>query len=470
VIRATILLLGLGLVSSTLAGPATTQSTQPAKEISVVKRGVIHPRIDADGFFEPVDALEVRFRPESYAGDLKIVSVVPHGSSVYKGDVLIEVDASDVKRQIASAEAELENSTAAVAKAKADSELGEQADEIALKIQESELVNAKSALKWFEDVDGKQMLDSAGLQTKTAKAAVEDQQDELDQLKKMYKSEELTNATADIVVKRALRNLEINKVSAGMAKDREEKSKQFDYEREHGRLAFAIEQQTNQVAQIRASQAQSKITRKTALETAIASQDREQKKLDDLNKDLAGMTIKAPFDGVVYYGQLTGGAWVSSGPKALRIDDKVTANQVAMTLFAPGRMRVVADIPESRLLWIKPGDKARIVPMSNPGASLTGTCDAMIAVATNQLYSLPVELEKTDPRLSPGQRASVQIDLPNRCDVLTAPCSAIVHGRAKIMTSEGCEESRNVVTGVCDEKNIEIVSGLKEGETLILDK
>src|SRR5206468_776794 len=173
----------------------------------VVKRGAIHPHIDADGFFEPIDPLEVRVRPEAFVGDLKIVSLAAHGASVKKGGVLLELEGDALKHQIAAADADLANATASVAKAKTDLELGEQADQIAMKVQEKDLANAKAALQWFDDVDGNQMITSAQMQTRTAKAAVEDQQDELDQLKKMYKSEELTNATADIVVKRALRNL-----------------------------------------------------------------------------------------------------------------------------------------------------------------------------------------------------------------------------------------------------------------------
>ena len=48
----------------------------------------------------------------------------------------------------------------------------------------------------------------ATLETYQAKANAEDQQDELEQLRKMYRAEELTTETADIVVKRALRQLE----------------------------------------------------------------------------------------------------------------------------------------------------------------------------------------------------------------------------------------------------------------------
>ena len=62
---------------------------------------------------------------------------------------------------------------------------------------------AEESVKWFETVDGPQMLKGVELNLEQAKNQMNDKGDELDQLKKMYKSEELTNDTADIVVKRA---------------------------------------------------------------------------------------------------------------------------------------------------------------------------------------------------------------------------------------------------------------------------
>jgi multidrug efflux pump subunit AcrA (membrane-fusion protein) len=464
-----LVILALGLVARA-DGPASTQ----AKEENVVKKGTIHPRIDAEGYFEPVDPLEVRLRPEAYVGDLKIVEVVAHGASVKNGDVLLRIDEDNIKNQIDAAKSDLENSKAGLTKAKSDVELGEQGDAIALKMAQKELANAKAGLQWFDDVDGKQMITTAELQTRTAKGAVDDQQDELDQLKKMYKSEELTNATADIVVKRALRNLELTKITESMAEEHETKTKKFDFERERTKLLFAIDQQTNSLSQLEASQAQSKVTRKTALDTATEGLDRAQKKLDDLNKDLASFTVKAPADGVVYYGQLANGGWQNSGPTAVRLDDRVSSGQVVMTFFVPGKLRVAAQIPESQLHWISAGAKARIVPASSAQTNTDGVCGAIIPTSAGgdhgTSFSMPVQPEKVDPKLAPGEKVSVQIDLPEVKDVLIAPVAAVQHGRAHVKSDHDVETWKDVTTGMWDDKNVEIKSGLKEGEELAGEK
>jgi multidrug resistance efflux pump len=455
------------LCASAFADPATSKASQPATdEAAVVKKGTIKPRIDTDGYFEPVDALEVRFKPEAYSGDLKIASVVAHGASVKKNDVLISIDRESIDRQIASAETELTNAKAAADKAQADLELGEKSDALALKMQETDVANAEKALKWFEDVDGKQLLTSAELQTKLAKAGVEDQADELDQLKKMYKSEELTNATADIVVKRALRNLEVSKISQTMAEQREDKTKQFEYQQQREKFVFGIDQQKNTLATLQATQAQSKVTRKTAVDSANQTLKAAQKKLDDLKKDADGFTVKASFDGVVYFGELNTAGWQNSGPKALRVGEKATSGQVVMTLWTPGKLRVMTDIPESRVRWISKGMKARIVPTSSAEATTDGTCEAIIPVGTakdnSQSFQLPITMNKIDEKLAPGEKASVQIELPEVKHVLVVPVKSVEHGRVKLKN----DEWRDVITGAFDDDNIEIKSGLKEGDEL----
>ena len=208
----------------------------------------------------------------------------------------------------------------------------------------------------------------------------------------------------------------------------------------------------------------------TALDSARANLDHAQQKVKDLKTDLSNFTVTAPFDGVVYYGELTNGAWQNSGTKSLRIDDKVNPNQVVMTIVAPGKLRTVTEIPEPKLHWIKPGDKARIVPASNPDATTDGVCGAAIPVATSQGYLVPVEPASIDPKLTAGEKASVQIGLPEVKDVLIAPQESIVHGRAHVKLPDGGEAWRDVVIGLSDEKNVEIKSGLNEGDALVEEK
>ena len=467
------LLTGLLLVSF-----ARAQSTTPADEskgakdeTTAVKRGDISTSIEFDGYFEPTEFHEVRLRPQAYQGDLLVAAAAASGSTVKRGETLLQVDAEDLEKQIAAAENELNGARANYAKAQADVQLGEAADALAMKIQQNELSNAEAGMKWWEQVDGAHMVKSAELATKAAKDNVEDQTDELDQLKKMYKSEELTNETADIVVKRALRARERAQIHQGMQEARETKVKAFDYNLHRMKYAFGVEQQKQALAELTAKHAHAAVTRKTALVNAQIALDKAQTKFDELKEDQAQSTAEVPFDGVVIAGEFQQGRWPGAGnPKALRKDEKLAAGAVALTLVPAGKLRLMLDVPENKLQYIKPDTKLRVIPLVAPDAATTGTCGtpsaAPMAKDNMQTYATPVTLETIDPRLAGGQKATARLDVDVK-DVLLVPASAVSKGRAKVKTADGKTQWRDVVTGHSDGDVIEVRDGLKEGEDVV---
>ena len=449
---------------------STAPSTQPPKELLTLKRGTINATIDADGYFEPLNAAEVRIRPKAYQGDLLVARAAPHGASVKKGDVILEIDSTQLQKQLASAENDLATAQANLTKAEADVKLGDAGDALAAQMAEAELSNAEAGLKWWEQVDGQHMIKNAELGVKTAQNNVEDQGDELDQLRKMYKSEELTSATADIVVKRAIRALELAKIREGMAEGSAEKTKAFDYMYTRQKLVFNIEKEKQELAQLRVAQEQQKALRQTALAAARIAADRANLRLADLREDADAFSFKAPFDGVVLYGQLQRGTWQNSDPRLLRPDDKVNPGQTLLTLVSPEKLHLTIDVPEAKLGMVKAGLGVRVIPAGHPDAACLGTCGAPSPAGVmrewGQVFPTPVELSKLDPRILAGEKAQARVEAGSANDVLIVPVGAVTRGRVKIRTGEE-EAWRDVVIGRSDGESVEIIDGLKEGDQIL---
>ena len=475
-ITALALLAGLVLVCSLRAQP-TAPADEARKdegtkdETTAVRRGDISTTVELEGYFEPTESYEVRIRPKAYQGELLIASAPASGATVKKAESLLQIDADELNKQVGAAENDLNAARANFAKAQADVQLGEAGDALALKIQQNELSNTEAGLKWWEEVDGAQLLKSAELGVKAARDNVEDQGDELDQLKKMYKSEELTNATADIVVKRALRALDRAKIMQGMQEAREGKVKGFDYTVQRQKLLFAIEQQKQALAELTAKQAQSAVTRKTALVGAQIALDKAQTKFDELKEDQTQFASEAPFDGFVYAGEFQQGRWpAAANPRALRKDEKIQPGSVVLTLVPAGKLRLTIDLPENKLQYVKPDMKLRVIPLVATDAVTTGTVGTPSFSPINkdnlQAYPTPVTLEKIDPRLAPGQKATARIDVEAR-NVLLVPASAVSKGRVKVKASDGKAQWRDVITGHTDGDVIEIRDGVKEGEDVL---
>jgi HlyD family secretion protein len=457
-----------------VAAPASTAAaatTQAGVDVTVVKRGSLALRFEASGYFEPVDPVEVRIKPKAYAGELTIEHVAGNGAAVKKGDRLLEIDAKPLQKQLDAAVNDANLAHANLAKAVADARIAEQSEELSLRIQQDGLKDAETNLKWFNETDGPDQLRAADLELKQYHDMLDDRTDELDQLKKMYKTEELTNATADIVTKRAVRGVEQGKVQVEMAGHRNEKAHTINYPINKRHVEDAVKQSKLALSSLVIAQAQAKVAREAGLVASHAAVAAADERVDDLKADLEKLTVTAPADGVVWYGQLAGGNWVNSGPKALRVGEKAGAQAVLMTLYTPGRLKLTMDLGEGQFFEVPAETKVTITPTAYPEMRIEGTCDAKprVAMATQggAVYPMAVEIGQVDAKIIPGERAAVQVHVPELKDVLVVPTSAVSKGFVWVHQADGKDERRAVVTGRMEGKSMEIVSGVKEGEKVL---
>ena len=189
--------------------PAAPATSPAGVATYTVKRGDLNLEIRAEAVFDAVDPYEAKVDFKVYGWPLVITAVAPPGSPVIKDQTLIAFDRRPIEWALTAAENELAVAKANLAKGQADAEVAAKSDPMALRQAEEGLKNAEAAKKWYDEVDGPQMLAMADLQVKQNQFGVEDRTDELEQLKKMYGAEELTAATADIVMRRSVRALEL---------------------------------------------------------------------------------------------------------------------------------------------------------------------------------------------------------------------------------------------------------------------
>jgi multidrug resistance efflux pump len=450
--------------------PPTQPSTAPAAPTHVVKKGKIALKIDAPGTFLPASPVEIRVRPEAFKGELTIVSAAAHGASVKKGEAILQIDPADLNRELDAARNELTSARANHAKAEAEAALGEKSDALAMKMAEVAAKKAESDLKWWDDLTGPQMLESTDLNLKQMQAFLEDQQDELDQLKKMYKTEDLTGATADIVLKRAVRQYDMSKINLKMQQDAAKKTKEYDHPQSRQPLEFAVDQGKQALEQLKAAQAHGKVTRQTALKSAQLALAAAEKKVADMEKDVPLLAVAAPADGVVLYGALAEGVLQPVDPKTLRAKEKLAPGATVMVLFTPGAMKLAFDLPESKLAWVKQGMKAKVTPVAWPELSYDGTLAAPSptgkAAGAEQTFQQTIELAGVDARILPGMKANVKIDAGQGDELPLAPLAAVNAGKVRVKVKDGKEEEREVVTGRSDGTSVEIREGLKEGDEI----
>jgi multidrug resistance efflux pump len=451
--------------------PTTSPATAPSADTTVVQRGTLKLAFDADGILEPVDPFEVRLSLHHYAGDLIVRRTATPNAPVAKGDVLLSFDTDPIDRQIAAAESACAVARAGVTKADADVALGDKADANAMEQARQSLADAEAELKRWDATDGPAALAAGDLVATQAGEGLEEATDELAQLRQMYKSEDLTNQTADIVLKRAVHAFDIAKVNDQVAKAAADRATKYEPSVHRHTLTATVATQSSALDQLRATQAQSRVVRADALATARATADSADRDLADLKRDRAALTITSPIDGVLVFGAFEHKAWQPVDPKHLAVDQKVQADSsVLMTVYQPGNMRAVVACPESKLTLMPPGTRLTVAPAAVPGVSYDGTCGPASPFASGDkdaaTVDVPVALPPVDRQLVPGYVASVGVDVPPADNVLLVPATAPWHGKV-IVHADGKDEPRSVTLGRTDGKQFEVRSGLKEGEAIL---
>jgi HlyD family secretion protein len=477
----------LGAADTPATVPSTAPTTTPTADASqadsdkstTVRRGDLQLALDFKGVFEPVQPFEVRLKTRQYHDDFIIKHAVASGTKVARGDVLIEFETDKIDTAIAAAENDLRIADANLVKAQADVQLGQQADSIAMSSAKQQLVNAQTGLKRWDDIDNATQLLIASMGPKMADFDTQSASDELDELKKMYKSEDLTNETADIVMKRAIRTLDLQKQVGQINHAAYDRYSQFEIGMQREGLATSVDQQKNGVDQLTAAQIQGAELRATALVTAKAADDAAKKNVNELNRDDEMFSISSAIDGIVVYGNFDHKAWHPIDADQFDPGEKAATDQVLMTVYRPGELRLTAECPENQVGYFSPGTQVQVTPTASPDLNYTGVCEPapVVADASGQIFNIIVDLPSVDPRLAPGYSADVNFNAGTLHNVLLVPATAV--WRDKVWTTKpvpgvkagqpgsSIDEAKIVVIGASDGTDVQIKSGLSEGDVIL---
>ena len=134
-----------------------------------------------------------------------------------------------------------------------------------------------------------------------------------------------------------------------------------------------------------------------------------------------------------------------------------------VTLHSPATITVDA-LPDASF----PGTVTQIAPASTNAFS-SDSSGASSGANSISKFLVKVAFNRSDPRLRSGMSASVSIISQKRVGVVLAPLEAVPFegktGTVTVLTA-GKKQERTVVTGLRDDTQVEILSGLQPGETL----
>ena len=193
--------------------------------------------------------------------------------------------------------------------------------------------------------------------------------------------------------------------------------------------------------------------------------DQARAGLDMAEADLAKATITARFDGVVADIMLNEGQQVSS----------MTYANPAIILIDPTKIEMNGVIDEMDVSKVKLGQEADIILDALPDKELKGKVAFVSNAGTVEagvvFYKTTITLENPDRELRDGMSATAEIIIDRTDNVLLIPNRAIrgswENPWVEVITDSEIEH-REVCLGMSDGINTEVLSGLEEGEKVVL--
>jgi HlyD family secretion protein len=200
----------------------------------------------------------------------------------------------------------------------------------------------------------------------------------------------------------------------------------------------------------------------------------------DLEDQLEKCVLVAQKSGLVVYGGDDQNFYGNQEP--IREGATVRERQTIITIPDLRLMSVIVKIHESYIKKIKVGQKARITVDAYPDQPLTGTVTNVGVLPDSQnrwlnpdlkVYLTTVTIDGTNTWLKPGMSAKVEILVDHLDNVVYVPVQCVEPGNGKqfcfVAGSFNKPERREVQVGEFNDDFIEVKSGLKEGERVLLN-
>lgn len=198
------------------------------------------------------------------------------------------------------------------------------------------------------------------------------------------------------------------------------------------------------------------------LNNAQISKVNAEYSFENAELNLAKMNIIAPFDGIIvtmpYYTP----------------DVDVASGSSMVTLMAYNEMYLEFNLPEKNIPEVEVGQEVWITSYTLPDDTLFASIlDISPAVSSEtRTFSGRITINNSDYKLRPGMFIKASIVINTKEDVIVIPKDVIVSGnRGKnvFIADNTAARERIVTTGIESDDNIEVTSGLVEGDRLVVE-
>ena len=414
-----------------------TANIDPPQPIAV-KRGLFVHEILARGSVDSAKNEDIRCRVESAGYDgLVIVYVIPEGTLVKKGDLLIELESSRLDENAERQRVTVIGSESNVNQAIAD------------------LKNAELTLREYLETTFIQQQKTIENEKFAADEAMRTQEEMLSHYERLYDRGHITRVQVDAALteyEKAQNTYDIAQIKLeGLETYTKEKMvTQYEASIESCRMALAAAEQVHLI---------------------------NKNRLAHLERQLANCKIYAPSDGQVVYFMPR---WAGED-LLIREGRKVIDKEVLLQLPDPTQMQVKGLVNEANVRFVREGQRATIRLEAFLNQTFEGVVTEVKTMpepsswqgggAMSREYLATVKIVNPPEGVRTGLTAEARIIVSEVSDVLLLPAQSVFthSGKTYVVTfNEGVWDKIEVKTGPSNDREVVILEGLNEGDEVVL--
>lgn len=451
----------------------TVEGSVKRAEAFTVREGPLTISITEAGTIQAKDQIVLKNEVE---GQAQIIYLIDEGTEVKEGDLLVELDASQLVDARVDQEIQVQNKEAQYISAREN--LGVVKNQAQSDISAAELAYQFAQEDLTKYVDGDYPMAVKEAEAKIALSVSEQRQtkEQLQGSKRLFDEGFLTSIEYDQHQAQAERaELDLKLAESAM-----ELLKKYTYVRQMTELKSAIEEAERALERARLKANADVVQAEANLRASESEFERQKDKLAKLDEQIEKTKIFAPAAGLAIHATTASGGWRSRNEP---LDEGQTVRERQELIYLPTANQMTAEVRvhESNLNKIRPGLGVRVTVDALPELSFSGHItkiaplpDAQSAYMNPDLkvYTTEIDIEGANPALRTGMTCEAEIMVARFDNATYVPVQSVfmVQGTPTAFVAKGADgfEQRPVELGLDNNRMLQIASGLTAGEEVLM--
>lgn len=465
------LLVGLVAGASILLfKPDASGSGNATQQFAKVERSNLEISLSESGSLQALKQVAIKnWLPKS-----KILYIIPEGTVVKEGDLLVELDAEEMTRKKEEVELKLVSDISDLDAARTSLMLERSTVQSEKFSAEQQVLFAKMDLEKFEELDEQQQLDLAQSNISQALDNFKLAEQRFEWTKQLVEKGYETKSQSD----RDSLDLSSKKKALDTAHSKLEMLKRYDLPKKKLELKSKLVEAEKKLERT-IKQGESKVVK---AESLLRSRENKlkhnQERLDEILETLESAKIHAPVDGLVLYS--SDGRYRNDGP--IEEGASVRVKETIINIPENNGMKVVVSVPEFHIHKVKLKQAASVTIDSLPNKKIKAHVSKIGALPKRQswfstgtkFYNVEVTLDEPLENVKPSVSAKADIEVASLKDVLNLPVHALREEDGKlycyVKKGLGGLDKVFVEVGQMSNTHAEVLSGLESGDQVLLSE